>query len=151
MSEEIDANKIHIVTMMPCENGNIRAIISTTSSGANPIALHDQIEAQTCTHLKDTCEWYSERVEENPDSDDLERYVNLIGHIVTRFPEEYYSNLLAKAVQDKVAANETYKRIKAAGDRLAVEVRDLIEYVGLITEERNLLRDLVVQYQAAAQ
>jgi hypothetical protein len=134
---------------LPCEGGSIRAVISTSNNQANPVALHDQIEAQTHSHLRDTCEWYSKRVEENPDSDELERYVNLIGHIVIRFPEEYFSNLLARAVQDKVTAEETYKRIASAAEQLSVDVRDLVDDIKAVTAERDLLRDLVIQYQSA--
>jgi hypothetical protein len=147
--EGINPNVIHIVKMMPCENGSIRAIISTTANQANPVALYDQIEAQTKDHLTEVVEWYTERVKDNPDSDGLERYVNLIGHIELKLPEEYVSNLLARAVQDKVATIEASKRISKSANKLADQVQQMLVDMKSLTDERDILRDLVIQYQSA--
>jgi RNA processing factor Prp31 len=147
--EGINPNVIHIVKMMPCEGGKVRAVISTTANQANPVALYDQIEAQTKDHLTEVVEWYTARVQDNPDSDGLERYVNLIGHIELKLPEEYVSNLLARAVQDKVRTIETSKRISHSADKLAEQLQQMLVDMQNLTDERDMLRDLVIQYQSA--
>ena len=150
--EPIDPDRIHIVDVLDSDDGRLRAVISTTEgAGAHPIALHDQIEAQTSAHLRAMTRWYMECLTEHPEADDLERYVNLVSHLAYVFPSNYLSNMLARAVQERGEIATMMEELKDDADELGKRVKRLIAALKEARSDRDALRELVIGYQAAAQ
>ena len=146
--EMLDANRIHIVRLHATKDGSIKANINVAGSGCNPIALIDQIEAQTNEHIKSLKEWYVERVEEHAESDGLEKFVNLTAEIYRSFPRAYIPNLLARAVQKIARDDELNEQIYEGTKKVREGFNELMREMDELRVQRDALRELVTRYQA---